>query len=330
MSISHGLLVLVTAVAGNSALQAAAPAALSAEPSARRSGTVRLGLDQALGLTPLAVVCEVRDGRVAEAVALAPQRAGGWYEVDAAALVIEGDRLCGDCRAVLTADAQLPRKGRGSFVQGGEKLGAADIAVDLRFDGARGAGTYRLRWTPDGKQSGAFRLPPEVEGSGYALWLPPLADSELQDGVRTAGKYDKTPPVPYAKAAEKVLAELSAVPAPLNAAADALKAKTVSDAQWKDVYLAACARRRLERMRPYLDRMRQVIFLKREPDSRKPYDARRFSKGICLLTMDDSAACRVEPLTDHEARDPDVSFDGARVLFAGPKGIGELDLLSAV
>jgi hypothetical protein len=153
-----------------------------------------------------------------------------------------------------------------------------------------------------------------------------VADWELQDGVRKSDPHAKTPPVPYAQAAEKVLAELSAVPAPLNAAADALKAKTVSDAQWKDFYLAACARRRLERMKPYLGRMRQVIFLKRTPDSRKPYDARRFSKGIYLLTVDDSAACRVEPLTDHEARDPDVSFDGARVLFAGPRGICELDL----
>ena len=100
-----------------------------------------------------------------------------------------------------------------------------------------------------------------------------------------------------------------------------------------EIYYAACERRRAARLKPHLDKLRRIIFTKHYDLGGSHYaytegqsDAqaeRHFQPGtsLCLLEMDGLYA-RVRTLVDDPKgviRDPDVSFDAARVLFAWKK-----------
>ncbi|MAG94278.1 MAG: hypothetical protein CMJ48_11070 [Planctomycetaceae bacterium] len=105
-----------------------------------------------------------------------------------------------------------------------------------------------------------------------------------------------------------------------------------TDARWMALYLEACRQRRAERMGAHVSKFRQLIFTKHhdiggqhyaytEDVSDSPYnDNNPFpsSGKLCLLEMDGFYG-RTRTLIDEPRgliRDPTVSYDGERVLFA--------------
>ena len=112
-----------------------------------------------------------------------------------------------------------------------------------------------------------------------------------------------------------------------------LAAAAPSDPRWLDLYGRACEARRAVRLRPHLDRMARVVFTRHYDLGGSHYaytegqsDAqaeRHFVPGaaLCLLEMDGIYG-KVRTLIDDPGgviRDPDVSYDGKRILFAWKK-----------
>jgi hypothetical protein len=106
-----------------------------------------------------------------------------------------------------------------------------------------------------------------------------------------------------------------------------------ADPQWRALYLKACDARRATRLKSLLAKTQQIIFTKHFNMGGSHYayteglsDAqheRHFKPGsaLCLLTMNGSYGTVVN-LIESEAgviRDPDISYDGKRLLFAWKK-----------
>ncbi len=107
------------------------------------------------------------------------------------------------------------------------------------------------------------------------------------------------------------------------------------DGRWAGLYLDACLKRREKRLAPYRDRIRRIVFTKHYDLGGSHYaytegqsDAQRerhFQPGsaLCLLKLNDCWGT-VDPLIADEGgviRDPDVSLDAERVLFAWKKSL---------
>jgi hypothetical protein len=133
----------------------------------------------------------------------------------------------------------------------------------------------------------------------------------------------------------RVLAELGAADSNLAARLDALiqARASVDDSAWLQLYVDACRARRVQRLQPVLAQTPRIVFTKHYTLGGSHYaytegqsDAqseRHFVPGaaLCLLTWDGREA-RVETLLEDPQgviRDPDVSYDGRRVLFAWKK-----------
>ena len=114
-----------------------------------------------------------------------------------------------------------------------------------------------------------------------------------------------------------------------------------TDGRWMELYLEACHRRRAVRLEPHLDKFRRIVFTKHhdiggqhyaytEDVSDSPYnDNNPFPSGgtLCLIEMDDLYG-RVRTLLDEPGgliRDPAVSYDGQRILFARRKSMTDDD-----
>jgi len=114
-----------------------------------------------------------------------------------------------------------------------------------------------------------------------------------------------------------------------------------SVAQWMDLYLDACEQRRRLRMEPHVHKFPKIVFTKHhdiggqhyaytEDVSDSPYnDNNPFppSGKLCLLEMDGLYGM-VHTLLDEPdglIRDPDVSHDGRRILFAWRKSMTDDD-----
>jgi len=133
----------------------------------------------------------------------------------------------------------------------------------------------------------------------------------------------------------KVLAELAPEAKDLVADYELLCQANVSanDRRWLDLYVKACERRRRIRLQPLLRRCKRIIFTKHfnmggshyaytEAQSDAQHE-RNFAPGsaLCLLEMEGCYG-RVQTLInepDGVIRDPDVSYDGRRILFAWKK-----------
>jgi hydrazine synthase alpha subunit-like protein len=113
------------------------------------------------------------------------------------------------------------------------------------------------------------------------------------------------------------------------------------DGRWMDLYLEACDRRRALRMGPHVHEFPRIVFTRHhdiggqhyaytEDVSDSPYnDNNPFppSGQLCLLEMD-GVYGRQRVLIDEPKgliRDPDVSYDGRRILFAWRKSMTEDD-----
>jgi len=137
-------------------------------------------------------------------------------------------------------------------------------------------------------------------------------------------------------AVRRVIDELGEGPGDLGARFESLRRDGAkpSDPRWYALYVEACRRRRAARLAPYRSSLRRVVFTKHYDLGGSHYaytegqsDAqaeRHFRPGsaLCLLEMDGLFG-RVRTLIDDPdgvIRDPDVSYDGRRVLFAWKRG----------
>ncbi len=147
----------------------------------------------------------------------------------------------------------------------------------------------------------------------------------------------------FAGLASNVIDELDSAGAELAARQEKLQqAKAgADDPRWMELYLEACHLRRAAQLGPPLDRLRKIVFTKHhdlggqhyaytEDVSDSPYnDSNPFppTGKLCLLEMDGLYGT-VRTLLDEPLgiiRDPDVSHDGKRILFAWRKSMTEDD-----
>ncbi|HUS93237.1 MAG TPA: hypothetical protein VM695_15370, partial [Phycisphaerae bacterium] len=139
----------------------------------------------------------------------------------------------------------------------------------------------------------------------------------------------------------RVLDELGDRGRGLRAEVDVLLAGSVpgGDARWRELYVKACLARRAVRLRPLLSKYPRVVFTKHYDIGGSHYaytegqsDAqaeRHFRAGsaLCLLEADEAQGTVRTLLSDPKGviRDPEVSYDGRRVLFAWKKSDREDD-----
>lgn len=102
------------------------------------------------------------------------------------------------------------------------------------------------------------------------------------------------------------------------------------DRRWVQVYVAACRERRALRLAPLLAKCKQVVFTKHfnmggshyaytEAQSDAQAETNYIPGGaLCILDVDDGfgSVTMVRQTAEGVIRDPDVSFDGKRILFA--------------
>ena len=143
--------------------------------------------------------------------------------------------------------------------------------------------------------------------------------------------------------ASAVIDELGPAGAKLAARREKMLESTVapSDPRWMQLYLDACDRRRAARLGPHLETLRRVVFTKHhdiggqhyaytEDVSDSPYNDNNpfpHSGKLCLLEMDGLYGT-VRTLLDEPnglIRDPEVSYDGRRILFARRTSMTEDD-----
>jgi hypothetical protein len=158
-------------------------------------------------------------------------------------------------------------------------------------------------------------------------------DWRRQDGLLEGGFYDP--------AVERVAAELGAAATELQAELSTLPKVAASprDPRWEKLYLRACAARRAARLRTLLQAAPRIVFTKHYDLGGSHYaytegqsDAqaeRHFVPGssLCLLLMHGLYGETRTLLADPGGviRDPDVSYDGRRVLFAWKKSLDRDD-----
>ena len=162
--------------------------------------------------------------------------------------------------------------------------------------------------------------------------LEVVADWLVQDGLGEALS---------SEAVGRVLDALGPAAGKLRPQFDSLVDSKVpsDDPRWAELYLTACESRRAARFEPYRDKIRQIVFTKHYDLGGSHYaytegqsDAqaeRHFKAGTALCVLElDGLYGRVRTLLDDPdgvIRDPDVSFDGRRVLFAWKKSLNEDD-----
>jgi hypothetical protein len=139
----------------------------------------------------------------------------------------------------------------------------------------------------------------------------------------------------------RVLSELGPAGAALRARAEALQQAGVptTDRRWAALYLEGCERRRQARLAPHAAKLRRVVFTRHYDLGGSHYaytegqsdaqNERHFVPGssLCLLEMQGIYGTVRELLNDPGGviRDPDVSYDGRRILFAWKKSLNEDD-----
>jgi len=153
------------------------------------------------------------------------------------------------------------------------------------------------------------------------------ADWHLQDGLLQGRSYQQ--------AVNTVVQELATTSTSLRAELAALQAAGAGpqDRRWEAAYLRACEERRAVRLRTLIKRTPRIVFTKHYDLGGSHYaytegqsDAqaeRHFEPGasLCLLTMRGLYGEPRTLLDDRKGviRDPDVSYDARRVLFAWKK-----------
>jgi hypothetical protein len=139
----------------------------------------------------------------------------------------------------------------------------------------------------------------------------------------------------------RVMDELGATAAKLRAKLDTLLAAKAppNDPRWAELYLDACEARRALRLQPHRERLRRIVFTKHYDLGGSHYaytegqsdaqNERHFQPGSSLCVLEtDGLYGKVRTLLEDRGgviRDPDVSYDGRRVLFAWKKSLNDDD-----
>jgi hypothetical protein len=158
---------------------------------------------------------------------------------------------------------------------------------------------------------------PSIPAEIIADWED--ADSISQRGYRTVIK-EIFPELPSEQATA------------INTRLSQLASRADNDPELRDLYREACHYRRLARFAPYMDKMNQIVFTKHVDLGDMYYPIAMHVSGVimhgfkagsalCLLTMSNGYG-RVDTLLvspDGIIRDPDISFDGEKILFAWKK-----------
>jgi hypothetical protein len=210
-------------------------------------------------------------------------------------------------------------------------LSAAEDAEDkdyIKRDSWRETVVANLGLEPSQSVARALKDFPEDR-----LRLEIVADWVAQDGLDGDGL--------TAEAIGRVLNELGPAAEKFRAEfASVTKTRLpASDPRWAELYLRACEARRALRLQPHHNELRQIVFTKHYDLGGSHYaytegqsDAQRerhFQPGssLCILEMDGSYGTVRTLVDDPEGviRDPDVSYDGRRVLFAWKKSLDDDD-----
>ena len=164
-----------------------------------------------------------------------------------------------------------------------------------------------------------------------------IRDWTLQDAGRNAGNCFKSTSSATIETAmvTRVLDELGDGGKAMRGELAALTAAKApgSDPRWRALYLKACDARRALRLKPLLAKWKRIVFTKHYNLGGSHYaytegqsDAqaeRHFHPGtaLCVLEMDGGKAVVRTLIQDAKGviRDPDVSYDGKRILFAWKK-----------
>jgi hypothetical protein len=164
--------------------------------------------------------------------------------------------------------------------------------------------------------------------------VPPdevLADWRGQDGIEKG----KT----YKDAVAAIVDELKPAAADLQVRIERLQEVSADDARWQQLYRDACAGRREARLRLLLKKSPRIVFTRHYDLGGSHYaytegqsdaqNERVFVPGasLCLLSMDGLFG-QVRTLIDDPngvIRDPDVSYDARRILFAWKKSLDKDD-----
>lgn len=150
-------------------------------------------------------------------------------------------------------------------------------------------------------------LTPETEG-----YVHILEDWKLQDEVAERGLESAT---------ESVIASLpEAKQGPLAQQLDGVSDRSDESAALLGVYIAACSARREKRLSPCLEKIGKIVFSQQDerpgiwhgPEKTGGYEG----KGLELLEFEGLFGTVTHLLPEGVARDPEVSFDGKKILFA--------------
>jgi hypothetical protein len=164
------------------------------------------------------------------------------------------------------------------------------------------------------------QVPPEV-----------VADWRFQDGIAAGKTYKDVIPA--------IITNLGTEAGELQSHLQRLENLAPEDPQWEQLYLDACTVRRAARLRTVLKQTPHIIFTQHYNIGGSHYaytegqsdaqDERTFEPGasLCLLSMNGLFG-QVRTLIKDPGgviRDPDVSYDGRRVLFAWKKSLNADD-----
>ncbi len=146
-----------------------------------------------------------------------------------------------------------------------------------------------------------------------------LAEVQVYSGGNTTGGYC------YLSAVSAILSMLPVGDrTPLQTRLDALTlaGKLGDRAEMQALYIRVCSARRAMRMGAYLSQFQKVIFSQHNVRGGAYFNSDVWAqegyagKGLELLTMEGSFGRITHLLPTGEARDPDVSFDGTKILFS--------------
>ncbi len=174
----------------------------------------------------------------------------------------------------------------------------------------------------------------------YANGQPENHISESLDGITIPTQIisdwesvDRTSALGYKAVITSIASTLSADNAQtINSELRSISNLPTSDKAWKDLYLRACHFRRVSRMKPYLDKIKRIVFTShytmgglfqgfQEGIGNNKCSNYKSGASLCLLTMDNyySQFKKIRESTVGVIKDPDVSYDGNRILFAETK-----------
>ncbi len=150
-----------------------------------------------------------------------------------------------------------------------------------------------------------------------------VSDWEDQDRIADRG---------YQSACSVILENTQSISADLRLEYETLSQSDASNSQWNTLYLELCAARRKERLSSYMNKIHELLFLKHKVDGRRYFANKRKTQreGFHILEIDQNTVCREKHIDIGHSKvlDPNLSFDGKKILFADKDGLFEYERAS--